>query len=100
VSRNAFISLSETWTTYYNFKQGPEKPRHDYHKDFQSLVEVLEHYGGVFGAEKPFQDAVEKVALSGKYAALKSDEDKLARVVSVAKDKAIAIQFMKNADPK
>jgi hypothetical protein len=53
-TRNVFISLHDAWSNYYSYKQQSDQSLHAYLKDFQSLVQVLEHYGAAFGAEEPF----------------------------------------------
>jgi hypothetical protein len=52
-TRNVFISLDDAWTNYYTYQQGAHQDLHDYLKDFQSLVQVLEHYGAEIGADQP-----------------------------------------------
>lgn len=52
-ARNVFISLDDAWTDFYNFKQGQHQLLCDHLKDFQALVQVLEHCGAEFGADGP-----------------------------------------------
>jgi hypothetical protein len=54
--QNVFILLDNAWTAYYGFQQGQHQVLHDYLKDFQTKVQVLEHYGDVFGADGPHHE--------------------------------------------
>jgi hypothetical protein len=97
-TRNVFISLDDAWTSYYTYKQDSNQTLHDYLKDFQGLVQVLEHYGAALGMEGPYQDAVrEEVKAAhpgltpGQYTT---------RTIAAAKKKSTAIGFLKRADQK
>jgi hypothetical protein len=57
-TRCVFISLDDAWSNYFAYYQGGSQPLHDYLKDFQSLVQVLEHYGAPIGTAGPFLDSV------------------------------------------
>jgi hypothetical protein len=57
-TRNIFISLDDAWCNYYSYQQGPNQSLHEYLKDYQSLVQVLEHYGAAIGSEGPYLDSV------------------------------------------
>jgi hypothetical protein len=57
-TRNVFILLHDAWSNYYNCRQGQHQSLHEYPKEFQGLVQVLEHYGAAIGAEGPYQDSV------------------------------------------
>jgi hypothetical protein len=97
-TRNVFILLDDAWSSYYSCRQGPHQSLHEYLKDFQGLVQVLEHYGAAIGAEGPYQDSVR--------AKIKADspgfreEEYSRRSVVFAKKKSIAINFLKRADRK
>jgi hypothetical protein len=54
--RNVFISLDDAWTSYYGYSQGHLQTVHDYLKEFQGLVQVLDHYGAAIGADGPYQE--------------------------------------------
>jgi hypothetical protein len=56
--RNIFISLDDTWYNYYSYHQGAQQSLHEYLKEYQSLVQVLEHYGAAIGAEGPYIESV------------------------------------------
>jgi hypothetical protein len=64
-TRNVFISLDDAWSSYYAYMQGHNQTLHEYLKDFQSLVQVLEHYGAALGAEGPYQDSVNAQVMAG-----------------------------------
>jgi hypothetical protein len=49
----AFVSLNAAWVNY-KYHQGPNQLLHDYLKDYQSMVQVLKHYGAVIGAVGPY----------------------------------------------
>ena len=98
-TRNIFISLDDAWKNYYNFKQKPEQSLHDYLKDFQSVIQVLEHYDASVGIDTPYQKAVEKAAVVGM-SAKATAEEKLVVIKAAAKKKCIAIAFLKRADRK
>jgi hypothetical protein len=57
-TRNVFISLDDAWTNYYIDKQDSSQTLHEYLKEFQALVQALEHYGAALRMEGPYQDAV------------------------------------------
>lgn len=42
-TRNVFISLDDAWCSYYGCQQGAQQSLHDYLKEYQSIVQVLEH---------------------------------------------------------
>jgi hypothetical protein len=96
-TRNVFISLNDAWTDFYNFKQGQHQLLYDYLKDFQALVQVLEHYGAEFGADGPnIASVLAEVRIDHP---AESDAANRKRAVLSAKRKSIAIAFLKNADP-
>ena len=95
-TRNIFISVHLAWERYYNFKQGPQQTLHSYFKDFQGIVEVLEHYGAGIGAAGPYQKAVREEVKAANLNASKADVDR--RVTLLAKNKSVAIAFLKGAD--
>ena len=95
-TRNVFISLDDAWTQYYSQKQGAQTPLYEYLKDFQSSVQVLEHYGAVIGADGPNQDSV-MAEVREKVHGL-AEADYTTRAILAAKRKSIAISFLKRAD--
>jgi len=56
---------------------------------FRSLVEVLEHYGGAIGEDPGLLDAT---------AAVSSDTDNTAQRLKIARDRTLALAFLKRAD--
>jgi hypothetical protein len=58
-----FILLSNAWYNYYTYKQSNDQTLHEYLEDFQSLVQVLEHYGAAIGAEQPIIKTVKEQVL-------------------------------------
>jgi hypothetical protein len=97
-TRNVFISLDDTWSNYYGCRQGHKQTLQEYLKDFQGLVQVLEHYGVALGAEGSYQDSV-KAQVRKDNPGLITDEYNR-RVVAAAKKKSVAIVFFKRADRK
>jgi hypothetical protein len=65
-TRNVFISLDDAWSNYYAFRQGNRQTLHDFLKDYQGLVQVLEHYRAALGAESPYHDALKAKVKKGK----------------------------------
>ena len=65
-------------------------------KDFQCLLQVLEHYGTVFGHESPFQQAVRE-RMKSTVATDTTDFNITQLCVSAAKKRYIAICFFKQA---
>ena len=95
-TRNIFISLDDAWSLFYAYRQSTEQSLHDFLKDFQCLVQVLEHYGAVFGHELPFQQAVrERIKSTAPDDTTDANITKLC--VSAAKKRYIAICFLKRA---
>jgi hypothetical protein len=98
-TRNVFISLDDAWTNYYAYLQGPNQSLHDYLRDWQSLVQVLEHYGAIIGADGPYRKSVrERVKASAPSGATDVELYKLE--LTAAKLQSIAIAFLKRADKK
>jgi hypothetical protein len=62
------------------------------------LVQVLEHYGAALGAEAPYQDALKKQIMVDHPRL--SDAEYRKRTTQAAKNKSIAIGFLKRADRK
>jgi hypothetical protein len=98
-TRNVFISLDDAWTAYYGFRQGQHQVLHDYLKDFQTKVQVLEHYGAVFGADGPHQESV-MAQVKEASATVLTDVEYVKLAMGVARKKSIAISFLKRADKR
>jgi hypothetical protein len=62
------------WSNYYGHRQGLNQTFHEYLKDFQGFVQVLEHYGAALGAEGPYQDLVKAQVMADARAGLTMDE--------------------------
>jgi hypothetical protein len=63
-THNVFISLDDNaWCNYYSYHQGAQQSLHEYLKEYQSLVQVLEHYGAAIGAEGPYLEELVKEKL-------------------------------------
>jgi len=60
-----------------------------YLEHFRSLVEVLEHYGGAIGEDTGLLDAT---------AAVLSDTDNATKRLKIARDRTLALAFLKRAD--
>jgi hypothetical protein len=97
-TRNVFISLDDAWSSYYGYRQGHKQTLHAFLKDFQGLVQVLEHYGAALGAEGPYQDFVKKQVMEENPGLTTSEYTK--RTVLAAKKKSVAIGVLKRADRK
>ena len=82
--RYIFLSLYDAHHAYYHYRQGPDISLSKYLEDFQSLVDVLEHYGGNIGHD----DGLVAVVRGG------SAEAKL----KAARNKAVALAFLRQAD--
>jgi hypothetical protein len=96
-TRNVFISLDDAWSSYYAYRQGHNQTLHEYLKEFQALVQVLEHYGAALGAEAPYQDSVNAKIMADDGL---TPAEYRTRLVAVAKKKSVAIGFLKRADRK
>ena len=96
-TRFAMISVDDALVAYYTFHQGQHQTLHEYLKDYQSIVQVLEHYGAVFGAADPYAALVrERVLLSAPTGI--SAEDLTKRENAAAKLQSVAVNFLKRAD--
>ena len=95
-TRNVFISLDDAWENFYGIRQGNEV-LHEYLKNFQANVQVLEHYGAALGREGPYLDTlraqIKRAAPRGT-----SDADILKQTITAAKNKVLAVAFLKRAD--
>jgi hypothetical protein len=98
-TRNVFISLDDAWCSYYSYHQGAQQSLHEYLKEYQSLVQVLEHYGAAIGAEGPYLVSVKEKLQTTLLKAV-SDEELHKRSLAAAKLQTIAMGFMKRADRK
>jgi hypothetical protein len=96
-TRNVYISLDDAWELFYSYRQGPHQSLHEYLKEYQSLVQVLEHYGATIGADGPYLDAT-KEKLKRELSPVVPDAELLKRVLGAAKLKTIAMAFLKRAD--
>ena len=97
-TRNIFISLDDAWCNYYSYQQGPNQSLHEYLKDYQSLVQVLEHYGAAIGSEGPYLDSVRERVSAETYAL--TEEEYKAYKITAAKQQTIAIGFLKRANKR
>jgi hypothetical protein len=73
---------------------------HEYLKDFQSLVQVLEHYGASVGNESPYIEAVKSRVIKENPSIDQTKEDFMKKVLAAARHWAIATAFLKKADPR
>jgi hypothetical protein len=96
-TRNVFILLDDAWSSYYGHRQTTGQTLHEYLKDFQGLVQVLEHYGAALGAEGPYQESVKEQVLADFPAGLSTEEYRK-KDVTAAKKKSVAIAFLKHAN--
>jgi hypothetical protein len=94
-----FISLDDAWTSYYTYQQGGNQSLHEYLKDYQSLVQVLEHYGAAIGADGPYIDTIMAQIKTTAPSGL-TDEEYHQRAVTAAKHQSVAIGFLKRADKR
>ena len=83
--RYIFLSLDDAHTTYQTFKQGENMDVSTYLKEFQNIVDILEHYGGAVGYDPGL---IEAVGGSGS----------VATKAKKARGKALALAFLKRAD--
>jgi hypothetical protein len=97
-TRNIFISLDDAWCNYYSYQQGPNQSLHEYLKDYQSRVQVLEHYGAAIGSEGPYLDLVRERVRAETYVV--TEEEYKAYEITAAKQQTIAIGFLKQADKR
>ena len=97
-TRNVFISLDDAWHNYYSYAQGPKQTLHEYLKDYQSLVQVLEHYGAAIGTDRPYLDSV-KDRVRQAHSGLSEDEYEI-KDATAAKQQYLAIAFLKRADQR
>jgi hypothetical protein len=59
-TRNVFISLNDAWSNYYSYRQGTHQTLHEYLKEYQSRIQVSEHYGAAIGADGPYLASVKE----------------------------------------
>jgi len=87
--RYIYLSLDDARTTYYAYTQGAKDSISSYLEHFCSLVEVLEHYGGAIGKDPGLLDAT---------AAVSADADDATKRLKIARDRTLALAFLKRAD--
>jgi hypothetical protein len=95
-THNVFISLDDAWSNYYAYRQGNRQTLHEFLKDYQGLVQVLKHYGVALGAEGPYQDVLKAKIKKDKPRF--TDAEYRGLTTLAAKQKAVAIGFLKRAD--
>jgi hypothetical protein len=96
---NVFISLDDAWCNYCSYHQGAQQSLHEYLKEYQLLVQVLEHYGAAIGGEGPYFESV-KDRLRTTLLSTVAPQELHKRAVDAAKLQTIAIGFMKRADKR
>jgi hypothetical protein len=96
-THNVFISLNDAWCNYYCYHQGLQQSLHDYLKEYQSLVHILEYYGATIGADRPYIVVV-KEKLKAALPPSISVEDLHKRALAGAKLQTIAMAFLKRAN--
>jgi len=87
--RYIYLSLDNARTSYYAYTQGAEDSVSSYLEHFRSLVEVLEHYGGAIGEDPGLLDAT---------AAVSSNTEDTTERLKIARDRTLALAFLKQAD--
>jgi hypothetical protein len=99
-TRDVFISIDDAWSNYYNFRQDGKQSLHEYLKDFQSLVQVLEHYGASIGTESPYVEAV-KGRVTIENPGLDPNSPAFRRkATTAARHRSIATAFLKRANQR
>ena len=101
-TRNIFLSLDDAWSNYYALRQESSQTLNEYLKIFQSMVQVLEHYGAGLGAEGPYQESVMRQVKMDAVASstIVTTEEMKKLAIAAAKKKCVAIAFLKRADRK
>jgi hypothetical protein len=92
---NVFISLHDAWGNYYSYHQGAQQSLHEYLKDFQLRVQVLEHYGAAIGADGPYLVLV-KEKLKNTLPSTVSEEELYKKALTASKLQTVAVGFMKS----
>jgi hypothetical protein len=93
--REFYMSIHAAYNNYYAYRQGGDRPLHEYLKDYQSLIQVLEHYGAKLGAEGP-----DIASITSK---IKEKEPKLPpeklhqRALQAAKQRFVAVGFIRHS---
>jgi hypothetical protein len=95
-NRHVFISMDDAWEAYYGFHQG-SLTLHEYLKEFQSIVQVLEHYGAAIGADGPYIKAI-KEKLKATLPSSISEPELHKRALAASKLQSLAMGFLKRAD--
>jgi hypothetical protein len=90
--------LDDGWSRYYGYRQGNKQTLHEYLKDFQALVQVLESYGAALGAEGPYQDSIMEQVKDANPGL--TPQEYVKGATFAAKRKSVAIAFLKRADRK
>jgi hypothetical protein len=99
-TRDVFISIDDAWSKYYTFRQDGNQSLHEYLKDFQSLVQVLEHYGASIGTESPYIEAIKDRVAAKNPSINPTSEEFRKKAVTAARHQSIATTFLKRADQR
>jgi hypothetical protein len=90
--------LDDAWEAYYGFHQG-NQTLHEYFKEFQSIVQVLEHYGAAISADAPYIKAIKEKLRATLLTSLSND--KLHKwALAASKLQTVAMGFLKRADQR
>ena len=95
VSRNIFVAIDVAKENVYAYRQKSHQSLADYYKEFCSMVDVLEHYGGRFGDDDALTAKVmEELRIDSEVEKKKFEADS----IIMARQRALAIAFIRRAD--
>ena len=102
-TRYIFLSLDDARSAYYGYAQPSTQSLADYLRDFQSLVDVLDHYNTSVGEDKAFLDKAgvlmeeeEPHVDDSNYAELRLKYN--LKKALTARNRSLALSFLKRAD--
>lgn len=98
-TRSILIFLHNAWEHFLKHRQGPPQTLHEYLKEFQSLIQVLEHYRSMVGFDAPYQEAVNNKVVANMPTNTNSTNKRLL-IITAARKKYSAIVFVKRANPR
>ena len=95
MSRNIFVAIDVAKENVYAYRQKANQSLADYYKEFCSMIDVLEHYGGRFGDDQALTAKVmDELLIDSEVEKKKFEADSIV----MARQRALVIAFIRRAD--
>ena len=96
---NIYMSMDDAKAIFYTNKQVHDESNADYLTKFKDICEVIEHYGGSLCDDKAMiEEELANLILQDPSCSKEEKEDYRADALVLAKNKALAMAFLKRSD--